>query len=333
MSTRLPNRWGLIAPWAIFALMVLGWAAYWMVLSGETMNRLDAARAGLPNGAALRYQSAETSGFPFRLQVRMVGFEAVGPNGGGSISSPEATLAVNVLNPSQLLLFPQSPTRVLASGLDWTVRAETLESSLRLNDSGISELRVVARKAQIESRGSPASSADTLSVAMRPDPKDPAARMIAVSADGWRPKTPGLEGFAAQPGMLRAGLVVEKVNTLSSGKDPLGAWALAGASLRIETLEANLGGLRVLSEGAFSVDAARRPAGEATLEFDDVAAGLRAVAGSSTLSPTARAAAAAFADAQGLAGGAITVRLRAESGRWWIGPIDLGAAAPVYPVQ
>ena len=332
MASRI-SRWGLIIPWAIFALMVAGWTAYWFALSGETLRQLDRARAGLPDGGRLSYASVRTEGFPFRMLAVLRDARLDGPDGGYLLASPEVSLAVNVLNPRHLLVFAQNPIRLQTAALDWTITADRTEASLRLTDKGFQEVRLAITKLRLADPAGGPTTADLFAIAAKPDPAAENEVLVAVNAQAFQPgATKGLEGFANAPGQFRAGLVLEGADLVKPGRDPLSAWAQAGARLRIDAFEGRLGEVSATAKGAFTLDPQRRWQGAVALDFADVAAGLRAVAGSSLIEPRARAAAQAFAQGQGLVGGALAVTIRADDGRWRLGPIDLGPVDPLYPL-
>lgn len=338
---KLPNRWGLILPWAIFAICVIGWTAYWFALSGEVMRRLEQAKAGLPDGSRLDYATASPNGFPFRMAVDLTEVRALSADGGVELTTPGATLAVNVVNPFHLLAFARSPLRVVGFGRDDIITAERIEASARLNANGLIDARVNAVNATVQDARAPQTPparADQLAAAMRIDPDDPEARQVSLTANALRlgaPK-PGFEGFGLGPIQLQAGVVVEQAGRIGAGGDPLGAWAQAGAKLRIEALEATWNEVRLAGKGAFTLDAERRPEGAMELTFEEPAKALQAVAQSSTLDAQGRAAAQALAIGQGLVGGGVSLSVAAGQGRWRFGPaglpaVDLGPADPLYP--
>jgi hypothetical protein len=331
--TKKLSHWGLILPWVIFALMLAGWTAYWFVLSGETLRTLEKAKAGMPDGTRLSYSTVSIQGYPSRLLAVMTDARLDGPNNRYVLATPQASLAVSVLNPGHVLVFAQNPLRLKAAAVDWTVTADGIESSFRIAKAGgLLEARLVVSNLKVDDPAGAPSTADRFAVALKPDPKTPHEWLIAVDADGFRPgATKGLEGFANAPARFRAGLVFERADLIQPRGDPLAAWAQAGARLRIEAFEGGIGDVSATAEGAFTLDAQKRWEGALTLDFADAAAGLRAVVGSSLIEPRARGAAQAFALAQGVAGGGVNATIRAEDGRWRLGPIDLGAIDPLYP--
>lgn len=334
---RLPQRWLLIAPWAIFIAMVLGWTAYWFVLSNQITRQLNGARADLGGYGRLSFGPVETSGFPFRLIAHLPDARLDGPDGAYTLTASRAHVAVNVLNPDHYLVFADGPMRWRGWGLDWTINAARAEASLRRTSDALGETRVALTNARITDAANAASSAALISIGLRRDPADGEARQIAVTMQDFAPAlTRGFEGFAGAPWQIKAGLVLEQAALVQPSADPLAAWMAGKAAMRIERFQATRPGMAIAVEGGLSVAADRRPVGAIALTFDDAAAGVAAIAASSTIPTDQRADAAAFAASQGLGGGAAPIALQAIAGRWLLGPagggVDLGPAAPLYVV-
>jgi hypothetical protein len=333
---RLLNRWTLIAPWAIFLAMVLGWTAYWFSLSGAINRQLEAARADLGGYGRLSFASLETNGYPFRLIAHLRDARLDGPDNAYRLSTPRAQVAVNVLNPNHILVFADSPIQWRGLDLDWTISAERAEASLRLQPAGLGESRFALTNATISAPNARPTTITAAAIALRRDPADAYARQIAVTLDGFAPApTRGFEGFAGAPLQLMAGLVMERAAAVTPGGDPLGGWAQSGARLRVERFQARRPGLTIAAEGAFTLDVGRRPTGAVRLTFEDAAAGVAAITASDTIASSARPNADALVTGQGLAGGAAALTLSATGGRWLFsagaGAVDLGEAAPLYP--
>jgi hypothetical protein len=324
----------LIWPWAIFIALLLAWTGWWFTLSGQTQRALEQAQAGLPDGSRLSYASSETSGYPFRLLVTLKEARLTAADGAYLLAAPQASLAVNPLNPNHLLVFAQSPIRVQGLELDWTITADSAEASVRAWDSPVGEARLVLSKVRIDDPAGAPTTAERMTIGARRDPQDRSARQISVDLTAFQPgASKGLEGFGAVPRDLFAGLVLEQAELVAPGPDPLAAWAQAGAKLRIEQLqwrEADKSGVLLAATGAFGLDEQRRPVGAIELDVENPAELLGAVARSSTLDPADRGAAEALAAGQGLVGGSVGLSITAADGRWRLGPIDLGPADPVY---
>jgi hypothetical protein len=332
-------KWAwLIGPWLVFLALVAAWTIWWFTLADQTQKALAAAGQGLEGGARLTFATSETSGFPFRLLVRLTDPRLSTADGEAFLAAPRASLAVNPLNPEHLLVLAENPIRLKGLDLDWTITAETAQASLRALNRPGGEARLALTKAKINDPAGAATEIARGTIALRRDPADASARQISVDLRGFQPgATKGLEGFGAAPRDVFAGLVVEEADLITPGPDPLAAWAQAGAKLRIEQLNWRTAGAEgaptLAAKGAFSLDAARRPVGQLALDAPDPAGLLAAIAQSATLTPQTRTAAQAFAAGQGLAGGAIGLTINAQDGRWRLGPIDLGPGDPVYRTQ
>ena len=130
-AARKPRRLGLIIPWALAGVLVIVWSGGWFWLKGETIRKMDAARAQAAQaGWRLDWTSRKLSGFPFRLNVDLTDARW-GDSAGWSVTAPVLNAQAYVSRTdSWMLLAPEGVVVSRASFGPVVVKAEVLRGSV-----------------------------------------------------------------------------------------------------------------------------------------------------------------------------------------------------------
>jgi hypothetical protein len=288
-TTPRPRRWGLIIPWAIAALIVIGWCGYWFTLREAALRELstwseEQVQAGGPQG----YATVNTTGFPLRLELMLTDASFRSADGGLQATTPLARLAVNPVNPAHLIVtLPEPITYELHDGGPRILTAARLQASLRTQDNRLARFSLEGQSIRAAPPSAPTDQglrAEQLSVHVQPDPRDAADWQVAARALNMSIASPvrGFEALGQTFPELTLGLVVTKAQALSDpagAADPLLLWTQAGGEVRIETSEIVWGPARATGQGLLRLDAQRRLEGRLALRLDDAAALLEALGG------------------------------------------------------
>jgi len=289
-----PRRLGLYIPWALFALICVGWTAYWFVARDAAIRALEAAveRANAA-GVDAGYSGVRAGGYPLRLTLTLEDAHAT-PAPGIAFAAARLPVSVNLSNRRHIIVG-------LGDGLQWrtddgaehamTVRRGDL--SVRLDDKGLARLSLDLDGARVVHGASAVTDIAKLLMHLRPDPRTSADAQLVIEADDWRGPTP----FAALSQItpfthIRAAIVVTESASLIS-RTPLASW---DGALRIERLDVAWADARVTGDGALDLDSAHRPVGALQL------------------TPT----------------GGQPVELRAENGWWTLAGLRVAQASPMW---
>src|SRR4051812_46455972 len=93
--SRKPRRRGLLAPFVILAIVAIGWSIGWLWLRGQAEQRMDATALSLKSrGYDLSWEARAFSGYPFRMDVRLVNARVAEPSG-WALRAPELSGEAN----------------------------------------------------------------------------------------------------------------------------------------------------------------------------------------------------------------------------------------------
>lgn len=287
-SAPRPRRWGLIIPWAIAGLIVLGWCGYWFALRMAVVTALnDWSQAQAEATGRAGFTSASIGGFPLRLEARLTEAAAVDRRGGYEASTPLALVAINPVNPQHVIVsLPQPVAYRLQGGSERLLRGARVEASVRLEGEELARISFAGEGLRL---AAPDAAADqglrfaTLGVHVRPDARNAADWQVAIQGTGVQLASPvrAFEALGQELSTLTLGVVLTKVEALTdpAAPDPLELWRQAGGEVRLEAAEVTWGPLTATGDGAIALDAARRLQGTLNVRPSDTRAFLDAVAG------------------------------------------------------
>jgi hypothetical protein len=264
------KRLGLYIPWALFALVCIGWTVYWFSVRDAAFKALDAARNN-PE-LTIGYSAVRTSGYPLRLTLTLRDAYLLAQKQGVVVRAASAPVSVNLSNPRHLIVG-------LADGVSWArardahrLTAGAGQASVRFSNAGkLERVSLDLKTARIahttvtslrdgRTMSNPAgeSAVGQLLLHVRPDPRNRADAQLVLDVTDWSGPTPfaALNDLAPFP-HFRAAVVVTDYATLA-GAQPLQSWT---GALRIERFDVAYAGTQVTGDGALDLDAQYRPTG------------------------------------------------------------------------
>jgi len=328
--SRKPRRRGLLAPFVILAIVAVGWSIGWVWLRGQAEQRMDATALSLKSrGYDLSWESRTFSGYPFRMDVKLVNARVAEPSG-WALRAPLLNGEANAYDIGHwVVIAPQGVIMTRPINGDVQITGQALRASFAGFDQYPPRISVeganlvftpVAGAAPF-----PLLSTAGLQLHVRPGPDDQGA--IFFEAKGAKARFTGLMGRIAAD--RTADLIwdskISKISALhgSSWADAVNDWSDAGGTLTVQQGKLNAGeALLEAKSGALTVDDDGRLQGALDVTVREVPTHDQAIR-----SP--EAAAAALAQALGR-DPTLSATLRFEKGRTRLGLFDTGPAPRVY---
>lgn len=331
------RRLWLIAPWVLFALLALGWIAYWNIVAGQAQRQVESwIAAQNESGADVSVGRIVRHGFPVLLRLELHDASYAAARGGWRISTPRADVHVQLFNPQHVIFQSKAPIAVArADGSVTNVSADALIASVRMRGGALAMGGVEANNLALDD---PAEDgvlrAERVLINVRPDARAAGEYQLAFEARAITLPRPvrSFEGFGLEASLLRAAVVVEDGAALleESPQDPLRPWREAGGRLRFEALELNWGPLEATGTGAGGLDEQRRLQGELRLDVDRPAPVLTAIANGPNVDQDARRALALLATGYAISGDDITLDVSANDGVLRLEGLPVRVLPPVY---
>lgn len=336
-TQRRPRRLGLIIPWTIFAILVIGWVAYWFVLANLAQSRFNAAvEAERANGAEVQIGETRAGGFPLQFALTLTDVSYAPSDRSFRASTPRLVVHVNVLNPYHLLVGFSAPVDIARSETTSRLTATKALASIRFSNGALARASLEGEGLRIDDLSKPGDGvliAKTL-VHLRPDERAAGAYQLALQMEQVALPEPvrAFETFGQTIEALNAAIALDHAEAFSNAPrgDLLGPWSAAGGQARVEALNLAWGALHTQAQGTLTVDDARRPQGSLTLKLSEPATTLRALANSPTLSSDAKRAVQVAALAYALSGDQIDIPLLADDGFLKLATIPLRPLPPLY---
>lgn len=337
-APRMSRRWLFIA-WGVFALLLIGWIAHWIVLERTARARLqDVIDAQTAAGAEFRIGAIQTHGFPRMLRFALNNVVYAPADRGWRAEIAALDLHINPANPRQALLVLNAPLNVERSnGERRRFSASDARMSLRLQHNGGFE------RASFESKdarwmdarsGAPRYGADALRAHVRPDPRTENTLQLAIESEGFALDAPmrPVEGLGQTLQSVRAAVAVTQGAAFASGAegDPLQRWRDAGGQAQIEMVQLEWGPGRFSGDGRLRLDEARRLQGRMQVTFETPGETMQAMAQSPSLSDRIADGLRAAAAAQALAGGELERVLEFRDGWLSVGAVRARELPALY---
>lgn len=328
--SRKPRRRGLFAPFLLLLILAVGWSIGWLWLRGQTEQRMDATALSLKSrGYDLSWESRTFSGYPFRMDVRLVNARVAEPSG-WALRAPELNGEANAYAIGHwVVVAPQGVVMTRPENGDVAITGQALRASFAGFDKYPPRLSVEGANLVFTPMGGaapfPLQSTTGLRLYVRPGPDDQGA--IFFEATGAKARFTGLMGRIAEN--RTADLIwdskISKISALhgTSWADAVRDWSAKGGALTVQQGKLNAGeALLQAKSGALTVDADGRLQGALDVTVREVP-----TAGQALKSP--EAAAAAIAQALGR-DPTLSATLKFENGRTRLGLFDTGPSPRVY---
>lgn len=327
----------LVVPWALFALLAIGWVSYWFVLANTSEQRLrNWAEQQQRSGASASIERIVRHGFPVLLRLELQNVAYAPARGGWRVETSRADLHVNPFNPNHVTLQAEAPIAFArADGHVTNVSADALIATLRTSGGNLAVAGVEADNLVLDDPAEDgALRAEKVVLNVRPDPRAAGEYQAAFEARALTLPRPvrSFEAFGQDVAALRAAIVVEHGAALlqSAPGDPTAPWREAGGRLRFEALALNWGPLEATGEGEGGLDDQRRLQGRLRLPIEEPAPVLTAIARGENVSEDARRALGLLAAGYTFSGDDITLDLDAEDGVLKLEGFPLRPLPPVY---
>ncbi len=327
----------LIVPWAVFAVIAIGWIIYWNVVAGTAEARVRAwAAEQTEQGGQVSIERIVKRGFPVLLRLELHGVTYAPARGGWRAETARADLHVQMLNPQHVILEAEAPIAVSrADGAVTNISADAMIASGRTRGDALAAAGVEADNLALDD---PAQDGvlrvRRMVLNVRPDERAAGDYQVAFDAQGLMlPRSVrSFEAFGLDVPLLRAALVVTEGAALTnaSQQDPLGPWREAGGRLRIEGLEVRWGPLTTLGRGEGGLDEQRRLQGVLTLPIEEPAPVFTAIANGPNVNEDARRALGLLAAGYMISGDDITLDVEARDGLMRLEGLPVRPLGPVY---
>ena len=343
----MPRTLGL---YALVALAVLAYTAYWFVLAERTEALVDDALADWrSHGYALSYTERRTSGYPYRLATEVGGFTLLRDGGRWPWAWHGERLRI-VAQPWDLrhyIAVLEGVNRIdlppAGEGADVELTAESAQASLILDgryqaERGSAELREAVLRDAPGSEGVAIGriEAHARRPAGGPD-ANPDARLDAVVTLEALRLPDGAGGVLGREiaRILIEGTVMGPLPAALE-PEPVAAWRDAGGFVDAHSLALDWGPVSIAGEGTVTLDELMRPLGAFSSRIVGFDALIDRLAAAGRMSEDAAAAARlAFAlIAESPAGGGapvLTVPVTIQDGWLFAGPVRMFKVGPVMP--
>jgi hypothetical protein len=328
--SRKPRRLGLLAPFVVLLIVAVGWSIGWLWLRGQTEQRMDATALSLKSrGYDLSWETRTFSGYPFRMDVRLINARVAEPSG-WALRAPELNGEANAYDIGHwVIVARQGVVMTRPINGDVVITGQALRASFAGFDKYPPRISVEgANLVFTPAAGAapvPLLSAAGLQLHVRPGPDDQGA--IFFEAKGAKAQFTGLLGRIAAD--RTADLIwdskVSKISALhgTSWSDAVADWSAAGGSLTVQQGKLNAGEAMIEAKsGALTVDDNGRLRGALDVTVREVP-----TPGQALRSP--EAAAAAIAQALGR-DPTLSATLKFENGRTRLGLFDTGPSPRVF---
>lgn len=353
-APRKHSRAGLLVPFLLVGLVLVGWTAWWFYLTTQIERRLETEAQGLRDaGWTVVYTGLATTGWPFRARVQAANVSVAAPSG-HTVAAPRLVAATNAYDPSRWVILAGDGLTVTRAGKGRvaiggeTIRASVSGLTRRYPDVAV-QMADAVFTAHRDAEPFPISQAARIEAYMRPhaapageaagiagrDSVDVLFRMIDAEGRGGGP----VAGMARNGRVTaRIEAVVEDADRLTAA-DPAGifaAWTEAGGRFTTVRGEVSAGESRAtIASDVLSAGPDGRLEGTVALA---VVRPLPAIAGLARSGSGAvdRAGAAgagtATAVAEGLGRGddSVDLTLVFRDGRAFLGPFALAPAPKLF---
>lgn len=331
------HRLWLIIPWAVFAVLAIGWVSFWHIVVGTAEQRLAAfTEAQNAQGARAEIGRVVRHGFPvmMRLELRDVSYAPA--RGGWRAASERIDLHLSPFNLEHIILRARTPIAITrANGHVTNVTADAMIASWRTRRGTLAQAGIEARHVTLDDPAEEGvMAAQDLVLNIRPDPRGAGQYQVAFDARAVTLPRPvrGFESFGLGLPTLRALIVVEHGDALLTGSqdDPLGPWREAGGQLRFDALALAWGPLIAEGHGTGGLDAQRRIRGDVEFPIERPGPIFSALANGPEVDEDARRALAILAAGFNATGEGITLDVEAADGVMRLEGLPVRRLPPVY---
>lgn len=335
---RKPRRLGLILPFVLAAILIIGWSVGWFWLRGQAVARMDDQIEQMrASGYEIAWKEREVGGFPFRLNVSLAEARIREPSGWAIAASRlEAQAPVYSLG-DWIAAAPDGLTLVRPIG-------GPVEMKGRLIRASIGDLSEPLPSFSFEGRGltfAPGagarpfalSAADLVELHLRAMPDDQG--VVRFRVDQGKARLSGL--FARIAGEKPVSMIFEGVLNKASafrGRDwasAVRAWTDAGGQMSVRQGGITAGEALIGAQsGTLTVGTDGRLRGTLDASLQQAPRALEAMGETGVIPQDAAQAASIIAQARSAGGDLARATLTFQAGQTTLGPVAIGPAPRVY---
>lgn len=334
-------RFGLIAPFAALALVVLVHAIYWVIVAGGVERR---ALAWIAEQEAAGYDVSHAGlrvgGYPFRFSVRVAEPRIAAPatEGGWTAELPRLAVSAQIYDLRHWIAALDGPARIAAQSADgeavYRVGAEAARLSLAGSDGATTRLGATLEGLIIEAEVGPAPSISAVRRVVLSGVIDSADRLaFRLQAEdmlfGAQLVPDGVDRtFGRTASLLRVDALLAHWSALAAAGDPF-AWTGAGGRLEIGAAQLVWGPAELAGAGDITLDDALRPEGRLSLVVTDPDTLITALVASGLVHDEQGEALRLFALMAPRRESGIALPFRLQDGGLFLGPARIGSVGAV----
>jgi len=326
-ATKKPRRLWLIAPWALFIALALGWTLYWNILAHGAQRALGAAIAQQQRaGATAEIGAVRARGFPLQLALDIAGARYITREQGVRFQTAHVLVHINPINPRHVIATFPAPVMLALGATERQLASPSLMVSAQIAGNRLAYIGAEADNL-IVVKGSRTDRLRRFVLNLRPDPRDDASWQAALHIEGWTldALVGGMEPLGADISALDAAIVLERARAAES----LGAWRGEGGGARVEAVRFVWGPAQGEGQGRITLDDDERLAGVLNISLSEPRRAIAAFANAPETSQDTARALDHLAVASALTGDTLSLPMRAENGALYLGQARIRALAPL----
>jgi hypothetical protein len=336
-----PRLW-LYLPYAVVALLVVGWAGFWFTVKSRVAATLD--QAIVREAAAGRNWSCANrsiAGFPFRIEVKCSTLSLAregDPSAPALVMGPVLAVA-QIYSPGHIIAESTGPfTATWANGRKASLVWDAAQVSLKQASGQLERLSLTSDKPVLTlsgfENGDGTSRAQRFESHVRPSPRRAGDAALDLALSFRALEMPALDQLfsSLQPAELKFETSISQSPALAGGVTPVTveAWRLAGGILDLGLISLTKGTASFEGQGRFEIDEFRRIKGR----LDGAQSGIDTLGGvrvSAMLDAGALLSGRPAAQAQGGRNLKPLPPLEARDGRLYLGPLRI-PGTPLRPL-
>ena len=324
---------------AVVAVMA-AWSGFWFYASGQVRTEIERRAGESTPSRAWAYQDLDISGFPFRIQADLTQsrLDLRGGSGGLSWQTDNIKAVGHPWQPRHVLLDLSSPHlfTALRKGKPHKLTLNNRRALASLEtgpEGGVARLSLDINDMELFHEGVATLRAERLQLHGRPNPEQTDAFDLALLGEA----IDILEGARRLnlAGLPRAAQLLDLQTTVTglqsiAAEGGLARWRDDGGTLEINTLHLQWGDIEITASGSLALDDQMRAIGALTARIKGHDELLKlAVANGAMDKKALLPARAVLGLLAAAAGGVLSVPVRLQDGKLFLGPAAIARLAPI----
>lgn len=329
---RRRSRVGLYGPFALLALVAIGWTIAWFVIREQTRTGIDDwVTAEAAEGRRWSCADRAFGGYPFRIELRCSSLAVDRPDVHASLG--RLVVVSQVYRPGHVIAEVSGPLRIEAGPVRVEGGWRLLRASVVASEGALDRLSLVAEDpaVTVDNPGAPSFQVRSrrFEAHLRPEPGQPGTFDLAIRSEGA--VIPGLDDLVGgtEPADIAASLDVSQAADLPARPlwSELERWRLAGGRVELSSLTMAKGPRRAEAKGRIGIDELHRPSGQLAISATGLGGLLGRLTTGSGLGGALLGAILGVPEPNPRAGGDGALKplppLRLEGGRLFVGPLPI----------